>query len=191
MPAAVRLIFGSCFSASPSFMDFMGLYTVMHYFLSELWGCWEVMQSDPNLRVTGSTFLLELKMCQQSLRIANVLHCLQWLFKIFQCFMPCLFFVSSSSSSSWLSCVLPLQKGDIIYIIEKPPVGTWTGKLNNKVGSFKFIYINILPEDSPPQRRKSRNSKKQRGKSKPKTLEEVLDSIGLHVSSHPADVPLP
>ncbi|XP_075902723.1 SAM and SH3 domain-containing protein 3 [Nelusetta ayraudi] len=75
---------------------------------------------------------------------------------------------------------LKLQKGDIIYIIEKPPVGTWTGKLNNKVGSFKFIYINILPEDSPPQRRKSRNSKKQRGKSKPKTLEEVLDSIGLH-----------
>lgn len=82
-----------------------------------------------------------------------------------------------------------MQKGDIIYIIEKPPVGTWTGKLNNKVGSFKFIYINILPEDSPPQRRKSRNSKKQRGKSRPKTLEEVLDSIGLHVRSHPADAP--
>lgn len=74
-----------------------------------------------------------------------------------------------------------LQKGDIIYIIEKPPVGTWTGKLNNKVGSFKFIYVNLLPEESPPARRRHRKSRTSRAKSKPKTLEEVLDSIGLNV----------
>ncbi|XP_041799513.1 SAM and SH3 domain-containing protein 3 [Chelmon rostratus] len=74
---------------------------------------------------------------------------------------------------------LKLQKGDIIYIIEKPPVGTWTGKLNNKVGSFKFIYVNLLPEESPPARRRHRNSKTVGAKSKPKTLEEVLDGIGL------------
>ncbi|XP_022615819.1 SAM and SH3 domain-containing protein 3 [Seriola dumerili] len=74
---------------------------------------------------------------------------------------------------------LKLQKGDIIYIIEKPPVGTWTGKLNNKVGSFKFIYVNLLPDESPPARRRRCNSKTHRAKSKPKTLEEVLDSIGL------------
>ncbi|XP_038555822.1 SAM and SH3 domain-containing protein 3 [Micropterus salmoides] len=73
---------------------------------------------------------------------------------------------------------LKLQKGDIIHIIEKPPVGTWTGKLNNKVGSFKFIYVNLLP-DSPPSKRRHRNSKIGRAKSKPKTLEEVLDTIGL------------
>lgn len=120
----------------------------------------------------------------------NSLQCLQWLFKILPCFTLHFFFfcIISSPPSSRLNCVLPFQKGDIIYIIEKPPVGTWTGKLNNKVGSFKFIYVNILPEDSPPQRRKSRNSKKQRGKSRPNTLEEVLDSIGLDVRSHPADV---
>ncbi|XP_073343093.1 SAM and SH3 domain-containing protein 3 [Pagrus major] len=75
---------------------------------------------------------------------------------------------------------LKLQKGDIIYIIEKPPVGTWTGKLNTKVGSFKFIYVNLLPDESPPIRRRHRDSKTRRDKSKPKTLEEVLDSIGLH-----------
>ncbi|XP_023253776.1 SAM and SH3 domain-containing protein 3 [Seriola lalandi dorsalis] len=74
---------------------------------------------------------------------------------------------------------LKLQKGDIIYIIEKPPVGTWTGKLNNKVGSFKFIYVNLLPDETPPARRRRCNSKTHRAKSKPKTLEEVLDSIGL------------
>ncbi|XP_068182102.1 SAM and SH3 domain-containing protein 3 [Antennarius striatus] len=73
---------------------------------------------------------------------------------------------------------LKLQKGDIINIIEKPPVGTWTGKLNHKVGSFKFIYVNLLPEESAPVRRRQPNSKTRRGK--PKTLEEVLDGIGLH-----------
>nr|XP_057931364.1 SAM and SH3 domain-containing protein 3 [Doryrhamphus excisus] len=73
---------------------------------------------------------------------------------------------------------LKLQKGDIIHIIEKPPVGTWTGKLNNKVGSFKFIYINLLPDESPPVRRR-RCDKTSTSKSKPATLEEVLDSIGL------------
>ncbi|KAA8588744.1 SAM and SH3 domain-containing protein 3 [Etheostoma spectabile] len=74
---------------------------------------------------------------------------------------------------------LKLQKGDIIYIIEKPPVGTWTGKLNNKMGSFKFIYVNLLPDESPPARRRRCNRKNRKSKSKPKTLEEVLDTIGL------------
>ncbi|KAK3564353.1 hypothetical protein QTP86_017341 [Hemibagrus guttatus] len=74
---------------------------------------------------------------------------------------------------------LKLQKGDIIHIIEKPPVGTWTGKLNNKVGSFKFIYVTILPEEDTPPRRKRCHSHGRRNKPKPKTLEEVLDRIGL------------
>ncbi|KAK7138021.1 hypothetical protein R3I94_013604 [Phoxinus phoxinus] len=73
---------------------------------------------------------------------------------------------------------LKLQKGDIIQIIEKPPVGTWTGKLNNKVGSFKFIYVTILPEeDTPPKRKRCYSHGRQ--KPKPKTLEEVLERIGL------------
>lgn len=74
---------------------------------------------------------------------------------------------------------LKLQKGDIIHIIEKPPVGTWTGKLNNKVGSFKFIYVNTLPDESPSAKRRLRRRKKSWSKDKPKSLEEVLDSIGL------------
>lgn len=60
-------------------------------------------------------------------------------------------------------------------------MGTWTGKLNNKVGSFKFIYVNLLPEESPPARKRYRNNRANSSKSKPKTLEEVLDSIGLNV----------
>uniref|UniRef100_G3PZ96 SAM and SH3 domain containing 3 n=1 Tax=Gasterosteus aculeatus aculeatus TaxID=481459 RepID=G3PZ96_GASAC len=74
---------------------------------------------------------------------------------------------------------LKLNKGDIIHIIEKPPVGTWTGKLNNKMGSFKFIYVNLLPDESPPSRRRRCDSKNRRSNCKPKTLEEVLDGMGL------------
>ncbi|TRY84262.1 hypothetical protein DNTS_025366, partial [Danionella cerebrum] len=70
------------------------------------------------------------------------------------------------------------QKGDIIQIIEKPPVGTWTGKLNSKVGSFKFIYVTILPEeDAAPKRKRCHSRGKQNPK--PQSLEEVLQRIGL------------
>ncbi|XP_049622636.1 SAM and SH3 domain-containing protein 3 [Suncus etruscus] len=73
---------------------------------------------------------------------------------------------------------LKLQKGDMIQIIEKPPVGTWLGLLNGKVGSFKFIYVDVLPEEaSGPARPNRRQSKGKRPK--PKTLHELLERIGL------------
>ncbi|XP_059680523.1 SAM and SH3 domain-containing protein 3 [Gavia stellata] len=72
---------------------------------------------------------------------------------------------------------LKLRKGDIIGIIEKPPVGTWTGLLNNRVGSFKFIYVDVIPEETAPVR-KSRGSSKSK-RLKPKTLHELLERINL------------
>lgn len=72
------------------------------------------------------------------------------------------------------------QKGDIIGIIEKPPVGTWTGLLNNKVGSFKFIYVDIIPEEMAPARKSRGQGKSKRPK--PKTLHELLERINLQVS---------
>ncbi|NXD10244.1 SASH3 protein, partial [Nothocercus nigrocapillus] len=78
---------------------------------------------------------------------------------------------------------LKLRKGDIIGIIEKPPVGTWTGLLNNKVGSFKFIYVDVIPEETAPARKSRRHSKSKR--LKPKTLHELLERINLqeHIST--------
>ncbi|NXJ86152.1 SASH3 protein, partial [Trogon melanurus] len=78
---------------------------------------------------------------------------------------------------------LKLRKGDIIGIIEKPPVGTWTGLLNNRVGSFKFIYVDVIPEEAAPAR-KSRGSGKSK-RLKPKTLHELLERINLqeHIST--------
>ncbi|NWV75760.1 SASH3 protein, partial [Dasyornis broadbenti] len=72
---------------------------------------------------------------------------------------------------------LKLQKGDIIGIIEKPPVGTWTGLLNNRVGSFKFIYVDVIPEETVPARRSRGSSRNKR--LKPKTLHELLERINL------------
>ncbi|XP_022540024.2 SAM and SH3 domain-containing protein 3 [Astyanax mexicanus] len=74
---------------------------------------------------------------------------------------------------------LKLQKGDIIQIIEKSQVGNWTGKLNNKVGSFKFIYVTILPEEETAPKRKRCQSQGHRNKPKPTSLEEVLERTGL------------
>ncbi|XP_054069809.1 SAM and SH3 domain-containing protein 3 isoform X1 [Rissa tridactyla] len=72
---------------------------------------------------------------------------------------------------------LKLRKGDIIGIIEKPPVGTWTGLLNNRVGSFKFIYVDVIPEETAPARKSRGPSKSKRPK--PKTLHELLERINL------------
>ncbi|XP_069469075.1 SAM and SH3 domain-containing protein 3 [Ambystoma mexicanum] len=78
---------------------------------------------------------------------------------------------------------LKLRKGDLIDIIEKPPVGTWTGLLNNKMGSFKFIYVDIVPEEQE-QPKKIRTQGKNR-RPKPKTLQELLERINLqeHIST--------
>ncbi|XP_006881926.1 PREDICTED: SAM and SH3 domain-containing protein 3 [Elephantulus edwardii] len=73
---------------------------------------------------------------------------------------------------------LKLQKGDVIQIIEKPPVGTWLGLLNGRLGSFKFIYVDVLPEEAVGPARPSRRQSKGK-RPKPKTLHELLERIGL------------
>ncbi|XP_063289407.1 SAM and SH3 domain-containing protein 3 [Pelobates fuscus] len=72
---------------------------------------------------------------------------------------------------------LKLCKGDLIHIIEKPPVGTWTGMLNNKVGSFKFIYVDILPEETEPPKKHRTHGRSKR--LKPKSLQELLERINM------------
>ncbi|XP_060105366.1 SAM and SH3 domain-containing protein 3 [Heteronotia binoei] len=72
---------------------------------------------------------------------------------------------------------LKLQKGDVIHIIAKPPVGTWMGLLNNKMGSFKFIYVDIIPDAPAPVLKSCSRSRSKRPK--PKTLEELLERMNL------------
>ncbi|XP_066455216.1 SAM domain-containing protein SAMSN-1 [Eleutherodactylus coqui] len=70
---------------------------------------------------------------------------------------------------------LKIKKGDIIDIIYKTPMGIWTGMLNNKVGNFKFIYVDIISEEEAPRRIVRKRSKRPR----PKTLQELLERFNL------------
>ncbi|XP_066471615.1 SAM and SH3 domain-containing protein 1 isoform X2 [Tiliqua scincoides] len=73
---------------------------------------------------------------------------------------------------------LKLKKGDIIDIISKPPMGTWMGLLNNKVGTFKFIYVDVLNEEEEKPKRPIRRRRKGRPP-QPKSVEDLLDRINL------------
>ncbi|XP_030574150.1 SAM and SH3 domain-containing protein 1 isoform X2 [Archocentrus centrarchus] len=72
---------------------------------------------------------------------------------------------------------LKLKSGDIIDIISKPPMGTWMGMLNGKVGTFKFIYVDVLNEEElkPKKTRRRRKARQP----KPTSVEELLDRINL------------
>ncbi|KAM4048264.1 SAM domain-containing protein SAMSN-1 isoform 2-T2 [Anomaloglossus baeobatrachus] len=70
---------------------------------------------------------------------------------------------------------LKIKKGDIIDIIYKTPMGIWTGMLNNKIGNFKFIYVDIISEEEAPKRIVRKRSKRPR----PKTLQELLERFNL------------
>uniref|UniRef100_H3D3X8 SAM and SH3 domain containing 1a n=1 Tax=Tetraodon nigroviridis TaxID=99883 RepID=H3D3X8_TETNG len=73
---------------------------------------------------------------------------------------------------------LKLKRGDVIDIISKPPMGTWMGLLNNKVGTFKFIYVDVLSEEEEKPKRPVRRRRKGRPP-KPTSVEELLERLNL------------
>ena len=72
------------------------------------------------------------------------------------------------------------QRGDVIDVISKPPMGTWMGLLNNKVGTFKFIYVDVLVEEEEKPKRPVRRRRKGRPP-KPSSVEDLLERINLKV----------
>ncbi|XP_051715413.2 SAM domain-containing protein SAMSN-1 isoform X3 [Oryctolagus cuniculus] len=72
---------------------------------------------------------------------------------------------------------LKIKKGDIIDIICKTPMGMWTGMLNNKVGNFKFIYVDVISEEEEAPRKIKAHRRSRSGK--PETLPEFLERIHL------------
>ncbi|XP_062267386.1 SAM and SH3 domain-containing protein 1a [Platichthys flesus] len=73
---------------------------------------------------------------------------------------------------------LKLKRGDVIDIISKPPMGTWMGLLNNKVGTFKFIYVDVLSDEEEKPKRPVRRRRKGRPP-KPTSVEDLLERINL------------
>ena len=39
------------------------------------------------------------------------------------------------------------QKGDIIQVLKKDITGIWLGKIDNRIGNFKFINVELLSEE--------------------------------------------
>ncbi|XP_046903533.1 SAM and SH3 domain-containing protein 1 isoform X1 [Hypomesus transpacificus] len=72
---------------------------------------------------------------------------------------------------------LKLKRGDVIDIISKPPMGTWMGLLNGKVGTFKFIYVDVLSEEQAKPKRTRRRRKCRQPK--PTSVQELLERINL------------
>lgn len=60
-------------------------------------------------------------------------------------------------------------------------MGTWMGLLNNKVGTFKFIYVDVLSEEEEKPKRPIRRRRKGRPP-KPTSVEELLERINLKVN---------
>ncbi|XP_034723277.1 SAM domain-containing protein SAMSN-1a isoform X3 [Etheostoma cragini] len=74
---------------------------------------------------------------------------------------------------------LKLKVGDIINVISKPPMGIWTGMLNNKVGNFKFIYVDVLVEKEEQEEAPKIRQQKLCKRPRPKTLLELLERLNL------------
>ncbi|XP_042629466.1 SAM and SH3 domain-containing protein 1 isoform X2 [Cyprinus carpio] len=73
---------------------------------------------------------------------------------------------------------LKLKRGDLIDIISKPPMGTWMGLLSDKVGTFKFIYVDVLNEEEEKPKRSVKKRRKGHPP-KPTSVEELLERINL------------
>uniref|UniRef100_A0A3B3E1G6 SAM and SH3 domain containing 1b n=1 Tax=Oryzias melastigma TaxID=30732 RepID=A0A3B3E1G6_ORYME len=71
---------------------------------------------------------------------------------------------------------LKLKSGDVIDVISKPPMGTWMGMLHGKVGTFKFIYVDVLKDNSKPRKTRRRRRARQL---RPTSVEELLQRINL------------
>ncbi|XP_063058463.1 SAM domain-containing protein SAMSN-1b isoform X2 [Engraulis encrasicolus] len=79
---------------------------------------------------------------------------------------------------------LRLKVGDMIDVISKPPMGIWTGMLGGRVGTFKFIYVELVVEKEPEPRRRAPNAARSK-RPRPNTLLELLACLNLeeHASS--------
>lgn len=62
-------------------------------------------------------------------------------------------------------------------------MGIWTGMLNNKVGNFKFIYVDVLAEEEKEEEEESPKIREQKlcKRPRPKTLLELLERLNLEV----------
>lgn len=72
-----------------------------------------------------------------------------------------------------------LQKGDIIDVLSMNASGVWKGCINGRVGHFKFINVEVIPELKGGGCGKGLNKMDRTRNSCPSTVDELLNRIGL------------
>lgn len=83
--------------------------------------------------------------------------------------------------------IASLQKGDLIDVLSMNASGIWKGRCHGRVGHFKFINVEVLPEQrmknsssktlAPASR--LANSNNGSGNTGPSSVEDLLIRIGL------------
>ncbi|XP_061899222.1 SAM and SH3 domain-containing protein 1-like isoform X2 [Entelurus aequoreus] len=75
---------------------------------------------------------------------------------------------------------LKLKSGDVIDVISTPPAGTWMGLLKGQVGTFKFIYVDVLHQEHAKPKKTRRRRKARQPKAS--SVEELLERV--HLKEH-------
>ncbi len=71
------------------------------------------------------------------------------------------------------------QKGDIIDVLSMNASGVWKGFLNGRIGHFKFINVEVIPELKGGGGKVLNNKMDRTRNACPSTVDELLNRIGL------------
>ena len=77
--------------------------------------------------------------------------------------------------------ILCLQRGERVHVLEATSGGIWKGQIDNRVGFFHFNFVDMITESTPTNHRKDKSRRRMNRRSKPQTVEELLQRIGLEV----------
>ncbi|XP_053397792.1 uncharacterized protein LOC123553034 isoform X2 [Mercenaria mercenaria] len=74
---------------------------------------------------------------------------------------------------------LHLKRGERVHVLEASSGGIWKGQIDNRVGYFHFNFVDMIAENTPTNHRKDKARRRMNRRSKPQTVEELLQRIGL------------
>ncbi|XP_060588141.1 SAM and SH3 domain-containing protein 1-like isoform X2 [Ruditapes philippinarum] len=74
---------------------------------------------------------------------------------------------------------LHLKRGERVHVLEATSGGIWKGQIDNRVGFFHFNFVDMITENTPTNHRKDKTRRRMNRRSKPQTVEELLQRIGL------------
>lgn len=74
---------------------------------------------------------------------------------------------------------LHLRRGETVHVLEATSGGIWKGQIDNRVGYFHFNFVDMITESTPVNHRRDKSRRRMNRRSKPQTVEELLQRIGL------------